>query len=140
MFITAHDSLYYDNTDPDGDFAVRVTVLPGVPGDYNDNGVVEAADYVVSRENGGTTNVLPNDLIGGVIGAAFQPMACQLRPHGQWRPGIGQLRLQKCCRARAGNAGAADVCGGWLVSPARPGRIESSINSSTRDTVIKPPI
>ena len=51
LFITAHDSLYYDNTDPDGDLAVRVTVLPGVPGDYNDNGVVEAADYVVWREN-----------------------------------------------------------------------------------------
>ena len=39
-------------------------------GDYNDNGVVDAADYAVWRKNVGTTNALPNDLVGGTIGAA----------------------------------------------------------------------
>ena len=28
--------------------------LPGLPGDYNGNGVVDAADYVVWRKRGGT--------------------------------------------------------------------------------------
>ena len=42
----------------------------GIPGDYNLNGVVDAADYVVWRKNAGTTNMLPNDLIGGTIGTA----------------------------------------------------------------------
>ena len=43
--------------------------LPGVDGDYNGNGVVDAADYAVWRNNVGTTNVLPNDPTGGTIGA-----------------------------------------------------------------------
>jgi hypothetical protein len=37
-------------------------------GDYNDDGVVNAADYVVWRNNENTANVLPNDEIGGTIG------------------------------------------------------------------------
>ena len=45
-------------------------VVAGVPGDYNQNGVVDAADFVVWRKNEGTTNVLANDPIGGMIGAA----------------------------------------------------------------------
>jgi hypothetical protein len=34
---------------------------PGIAGDYNDNGVVDAADYVVWRKNQGTSTDLPND-------------------------------------------------------------------------------
>jgi hypothetical protein len=37
-------------------------------GDYNDDGAVDAADYVVWRKNDGTANTLPNDDIGGIIG------------------------------------------------------------------------
>lgn len=37
-------------------------------GDYNQSGVVEAADYIVWRKNVGTQNTLPNDPIGGTIG------------------------------------------------------------------------
>lgn len=33
-----------------------------LPGDYNDDGTVDAADYVVWRANLGTTNTIPNDL------------------------------------------------------------------------------
>lgn len=45
------------------------TVLPG---DFNQDGIVDAADYVVFRKNEGTTNVLPNDngLSGTVVGQA----------------------------------------------------------------------
>lgn len=39
-----------------------------VPGDYNNDGTVNAADYIVWRKNSGTTNVLPNDGHGGTIG------------------------------------------------------------------------
>jgi hypothetical protein len=42
---------------------------PSVPGDFNTDGAVDAADYIVWRENEGTTNSLPNDNgIGGTIG------------------------------------------------------------------------
>ena len=41
---------------------------PGTPGDYNNDGKVDAADYVIWRENNGTTNTLPNDPNGGIIG------------------------------------------------------------------------
>jgi hypothetical protein len=49
-------------------------------GDYNHNGIVDAADYVVWRANQGTNNVLPNDPIGGTIGAA---------QYNQWRANFG---------------------------------------------------
>jgi hypothetical protein len=45
-------------------------VLPeGVPGDYNSNGVVDAADYVVWK-NAGSTATLPNDSTPGVVDAS----------------------------------------------------------------------
>lgn len=37
-------------------------------GDYNADGIVNAEDYVVWRNNQGTENPLPNDAIGGAIG------------------------------------------------------------------------
>ncbi|QDT69078.1 Arylsulfatase [Planctomycetes bacterium MalM25] len=42
-----------------------------LPGDYNDDGLVDAADYSVWRDNqGSSAGTLPNDADGGVIGAA----------------------------------------------------------------------
>jgi hypothetical protein len=63
--------------------AVQMGVGTAVPepGDYNRNGVVDAADYVVWRANQGTNNVLANDPIGGTIGAA---------QFSQWRAHFGQ--------------------------------------------------
>lgn len=54
---------------------------PGLLGDYNQNGKVDAADYVIWRNNTGTTNVLPNDAFGGVIGPS---------QYNQWRTHFGQ--------------------------------------------------
>jgi hypothetical protein len=38
----------------------------GVPGDYNEDGIVGAADYVVWRNNLGSGTSLPNDDTAGV--------------------------------------------------------------------------
>ena len=46
------------------------------PGDFNGDGVVDAADYVVWRKNQGTMNSLPNDNgIGGTIGTAHYDLS-----------------------------------------------------------------
>ncbi|TWT91722.1 Autotransporter-associated beta strand repeat protein [Botrimarina colliarenosi] len=50
-----------------GELAVSALVLPG---DYNADGFVNAADYTVWRDNVGTDIALANDLIGGTIGSA----------------------------------------------------------------------
>jgi hypothetical protein len=50
-------------------------------GDYNDDGTVNAADYVVWRNNEGTMNPLPNDPHGGTIGAA---------QYNTWQGNFGQ--------------------------------------------------
>jgi hypothetical protein len=46
------------------------TEPPGVIGDYNDNGTVDAADYVVWRNNLGTNAILPNDDTPGNVSSA----------------------------------------------------------------------
>jgi hypothetical protein len=44
---------------------------PGTPGDYNQNGAVDAADYTIWRNRlGAPAGTLPNDTSGGVIGVA----------------------------------------------------------------------
>ena len=52
----------------------------GLPGDYNLDGTVDAADYVVWRKSEGTTNILPNDQLGGTIDS---------RQYNQWRANFG---------------------------------------------------
>jgi hypothetical protein len=65
----------------------NLVVTPSLAGDYNSNGVVDAADYVVWRKNAGTSNALPNNLIGGTIGMAQYD---QWRAHfGNTAPGSG---------------------------------------------------
>lgn len=66
-----------------GGQVLRATYLgaPVLAGDYNNNGTVDAADYVVWRNNAGTSNPLPNDPLGGTIGAS---------QYNQWRSHFGQ--------------------------------------------------
>ena len=46
-------------------------LLLGLPGDYNEDAVVDAADYTVWRDNfGAPAGTLPNDVDGGMIGQA----------------------------------------------------------------------
>lgn len=53
---------------------------PGTTGDYNNDGKVDAADYVTWRKAQGTTTVLPNDPVGGTIGTA---------QYNNWRANFG---------------------------------------------------
>lgn len=55
---------------------------PVLAGDYNENGVVDAADYTVWRDNLDSTNELPNDLIGGTIGQD---------QYNQWKANFGAV-------------------------------------------------
>jgi T5SS/PEP-CTERM-associated repeat protein len=45
---------------------VLTQFVPGLPGDYNDDGVVDAADYTVWRDRSGEEDSLPNDDSPGV--------------------------------------------------------------------------
>ena len=63
-----------------------MSIAAGLPGDYNNNGTADAADYVVWRNNVGTANPLPNDPIGGTIGAA---------QYNQWRANFGNTAASR---------------------------------------------
>jgi autotransporter-associated beta strand protein len=58
-----------------------ISVISGIPGDYTNNGAVDASDYALWRKNENTSNLLPNDPIGGTIGAA---------QFNTWRAHFGQ--------------------------------------------------
>jgi hypothetical protein len=47
----------------------RLSISIGNPGDYNDDGTVDAADYV-SWRNAGPSDVLPNDDTPGVVNSS----------------------------------------------------------------------
>lgn len=79
------------------DISASIVTAPALPGDYNQNGIVDAADYVVWRNNEGTNNPLPNDPIGGTIGPAH---------YNQWRAHFGQ---SAGAGAAAGLPGSAAV-------------------------------
>lgn len=73
------EDIQYGNTD------VMISIMSpsgggGLDGDYNNNGTVDAADYVLWRDNLGTNTVLPNDSFGGVIGQ---------NQYDQWKNNFG---------------------------------------------------
>jgi hypothetical protein len=57
---------------------------PPLPGDYNNDHVVDAADYTVWRDNVGSSSALPNDPIGGTIGD---------QQYEQWKTNFGASDL-----------------------------------------------
>jgi hypothetical protein len=70
-----------DLTVKTGDVEYMAVTAPGVPGDYNNDGTVNAADYVVWRDRIGLISDLPNDLIGGTIDDD---------QYNQWRANFGK--------------------------------------------------
>ena len=59
---------------------ISLEVVAALPGDYNQNGIVDAADYVVWRDNLGSSTALPNDDTPGVGADDF----------ARWRANFGQ--------------------------------------------------
>jgi sulfatase modifying factor 1 len=70
---TRGSSLATKETDDIGFRLARsVAAAPGVPGDYNGNGRVDMADYIVWRDHLGTSFQLPNEVAGttpGIVAA-----------------------------------------------------------------------
>ena len=56
------------------------SLIAMLPGDYNDNGIVDAADYTVWRDNLGTNVTLPNDDTPGV----------SFNDYEQWKTHFGE--------------------------------------------------
>ena len=56
----------------------------GVPGDYNSNGIVDAADYVFWRERLGQSTTLPNEVSGVTPGSVTN------EDYGAWRARFGR--------------------------------------------------
>jgi len=58
----------FDGSGTPGVYLTNLQTMPaaGLPGDYNENGVVDAADYTVWRNNLGSPTALPNDDTAGV--------------------------------------------------------------------------
>ena len=114
-------------------FVVLSAYLPVLPGDYNFNGIVDAADYTVWRDTLGTTGVaLPAD--GNNDGQVNLDDYAFWKAHFGETAGSGSGATCDFGRSRTGGIGVANVCGNRLESPARPGRIESPNNSSKRGT------
>ena len=82
---------------------VELAVVPGpagVPGDFNNDGKVDAADYVVWRKADGTNNALPNDNgLGVPIGASHYTL---------WRSTYGNP---------PGSGSSSDLTGGNVPEP-----------------------
>jgi hypothetical protein len=72
------DNILGDNG---GGVSVVIAPIAGTPGDFNQNSVVDAADYAVWRKYQGTTHALPNDPTGGTIGPA---------QYATWRSNFGR--------------------------------------------------
>jgi len=77
---------------------VFAPTLPGLPGDFNNDGKVNAGDYVTWRKNNGTSNALPNDNgLGTPVGLAH---------YNLWRQNFG-----------SGSAGGTSFSGSAVPEP-----------------------
>jgi hypothetical protein len=80
----------------------------GAPGDYNDDGSVDAADYIEWRKNNGTNNGLPNDNgLGTPIGPAH---------YNLWRQNFGSTAGAAAAASPA--HGAPEPNAAWLAAAA----------------------
>ena len=96
-------------------FLVADVGLVSLPGDYSNNGIVDAADYVLWRKFNNTATTLPNDSTPGTNASDYNVWRARF---GQ-SPGSGSGTSVNAAVPEPATLSAADVCGGWLVSPAR---------------------
>jgi autotransporter-associated beta strand protein len=66
-----------------GTLTVTTGAVVGVPGDYNNSGTVDAADYVVWRKNNGTNVTLQNEVAGTTPGSVT------VEDYDAWRARFG---------------------------------------------------
>ena len=81
-------------------------LIPAVAGDYDRDGTVGGADYVMWRKNEGTMNTLPNDPDGGTIGAA---------QYNTWRAHFGQVTGSGSTVGSPSNAAVPEPTTGLLL-------------------------
>lgn len=82
---TTNDPWTFELDLPNGRFRYFTTAEPpGQDGDFNSDGIVDAADYTKWRDNLGSTTALPNDPNGTPVGAAA---------YDTWKAHFGQGTL-----------------------------------------------
>ena len=93
LSVSSAISLVNSATDPgngspywnrDIDNFVQFLNLPALPGDYSNNGTVDAADYTVWRDKRGSSTTLPNDLTPGNVGDD---------DYGVWKSNFGNSNI-----------------------------------------------
>ncbi len=86
---------------------VHTFTLPPLEGDYNDDGIVDAADYTVWRDFLGVpAELLPNDVDGGTVGQA---------QYDTWRQNYGQTIQQQSGPSLAHSSQAIPEPSAWLM-------------------------
>jgi hypothetical protein len=89
---------------------MEIVSMPPLPGDYNEDGSVDAADYVVWRKDENTNNALPNDNdLGTPIGPAHYDL---------WRSNFGTTSADgdSALTASAVPEPWSLTLGGWLLA------------------------
>jgi hypothetical protein len=71
----ANDGLAID------DFSIGTSLAPGVAGDYNNNGIVDAGDYAIWRKQLNQSATIPNDITPGTVTA---------QDYTEWRGRFGK--------------------------------------------------
>lgn len=96
--------LFFGATGPHGDELYKLSVVADVTplaGDYNGDGIVDAADYTVWRNHMGAAMVLPNE--------TSSPGVVDHLDYEVWKVNFG---------ASSGGAGGVQVAGGGVAEPA----------------------
>jgi hypothetical protein len=96
-FVLQPDTMTTVNLTLTGQLVATSTFATPLPGDYNQNGVVDAADYVVWRKQSGSDTSLPNDDTPGVGSDDFT----------RWRAHFGQ--------ANSGSGSGSNLLAGSAV-------------------------
>ncbi len=103
----------------------ELRVVKNLPGDYNADGVVDAADYTTWRDNFGLPIRLPNDL---------SPFSVNSNDHLVWRTNFGAVRA-KFSYARCGESSRTSGAGRrcfWAGFGTRPPECPASLSSAAR--------
>ncbi len=101
-----------------------IEILPLLVGDYNNNGVVDAADYTVYRDNlGADSSVLQNNRIDGPVGAEH---------YSQWRNNFGATRGASAAASAAVPEPAAWTLGAALAIAATATRSRRGERAAAR--------